>query len=525
MNKPLPTLSERERSIRQRLKDQFNHYAPKCLKVKTKTGGIEGFTLNDVQLHLHERLEAQRQRTGKVRALILKGRQQGCSTYVAGRYYWRVTHRRGCRVFILTHHQDGTDHLFGMVDRFHENCPELVKPATGTANAKALSFPGLDSDYQVGTAGSKAVGRSQTIQLFHGSEVAFWPNADSHGAGVLQAVPDAPDTEVILESTANGLGNYFQTQWAKAERGDGDFEAIFVPWFWSKEYRRPVPAGFTLDADERQYAEAYGLDAEQMAWRRNKISELGYDWLFRQEYPATAAEAFQAGGDGCFIKPEVVYKARKFTPADNIGGPLIIGVDPARGGGDKTGLISREGRVAGRKVCETLDTDDLMTVVGRCVQLINEHKPVLMPVDVTGLGAGVYDRLKELGHVGTGKPVKAVNFGSEATMRDRFANKRAEMWDDKRQWYEDPAGVSVPDRDDLQADECSVQWGKGATRFDSSGRLVLESKDHIRERMSMSPDLGDALALTFAFPVAVTMPASVLPPVPHSSGGNSWMGR
>jgi hypothetical protein len=523
MNKPLRSLPDREREIRQRLKDDFAHYAPRCLKVKTKVGGIEPFALNEVQLHLHERLEAQRKRTGKVRALILKGRQQGCSTYVSGRYYWRATHRKGCRVFILTHSQDGTDHLFGMVDRFHENCPQIVRPVTGTASAKELSFSALDSDYQVGTAGSKAVGRSQTIQLFHGSEVAFWPNADSHAAGVMQAIPDAPGTEVILESTANGLGNYFQTQWAKAERGSGDFEAIFVPWYWSKEYRRAILPDFQLTAEEREYADAYGLDSEQMAWRRNKVAELGYNWLFRQEYPATASEAFQAGGDGCFIRPELVFKARKFNAGD-AGGPLVVGVDPARGGGDRTGIISRQGRVAGRLVCETLDTDDLMTIVGRCVRIITEHNPVLMNVDVTGLGAGVYDRLKELGHAGPGKPVKPVNFGSEATQRERFANKRAEMWDDKRKWYEEPAGVSVPDRDDLQADECSVQWGKGATRFDSSGRLVLESKDHIRERMSLSPDLGDALALTFAFPVAANM-AQVKLWTPPPATGQSWMGR
>lgn len=523
MNKPLRTLPDDERQIRQKLKDDLPHYAGKCLKIKTKVGGIEPFTLNPVQLHLHERLEAQRKRTGKVRALILKGRQQGCSTYVAGRFYWRATHRKGCRVYILTHHQDGTDHLFGMVDRFHENCPSPVRPQTGASNAKELSFPALDSDYQVGTAGSKAVGRSQTIQLFHGSEVGFWPNADNHAAGVMQAVPDAPDTEVILESTANGLGNYFQVQWSKAESGASDFEAIFVPWFWSQEYRRHAPSDFVLSAEEVEYRDVYGLDDEQMAWRRNKIAELGHAWLFRQEYPATASEAFQASGDGCFIRPELVVKARKFKVPET-SAPLVIGVDPARGGGDKCGIIDRRGRIAGSVVCEKLDTDDLMVIVGRCVRIIKEHSPRIMAIDTTGLGAGVYDRLKELGHVGTGKPVKSVNFAQEAQQRERYLNKRAEMWDEKRQWYEDAAGVSVPDRDDLQADECSVQWGKGATRFDSSARLVLESKDHIRERMSISPDLGDALALTFAFPVSATEPVQPIPLPPRGQRPTGWMG-
>lgn len=516
-------MPERELQIRQKLKDEFPHYAAKCLKIKTKAGGIEPLTLNPVQLHLHERLEAQRQRTGKVRALILKARQQGSSTYVSGRFYWRATHRKGCRVFILTHSQDGTDHLFGMVDRFHENCPEIVRPQTGSANAKELSFPNLDSDYQVGTAGSKAVGRSQTIQLFHGSEVAFWPNAEDHGSGVLQAVPEADGTEVILESTANGYGNYFQAQWARAEAGQSDFEAIFIPWFWSPEYKRSVAPDFSLSPEEQEYRDTYGLTDEQMAWRRAKIFELGHAWRFQQEYPATAQEAFQASGEGCFIKPELVVRARKFD-AKGATGPLILGVDPAREGGDKCGLIDREGRAAGRLICERMDTDDLMAIVGRVVRFIQDHRPVLVNVDTTGLGAGVYDRLRELGHAGTGKPVKAVNFAQKALQPDRFQNKRAEMWDGMREWFEDAAGVSIPDKDELQADICAPMLGKGATRFDSSGRLILEAKEHIKERLTVSPDLGDALALTFAFPVAPTIvnPAPVIPP---RAGGNAWMGR
>jgi hypothetical protein len=154
----------------------------------------------------------------------------------------------------------------------------------------------LDSGYSVGTAGTKAAGRSRTLQLFHGSEVAFWPNAASHFAGVLQAVPDLPETEIILESTANGIGGEFHERWQMAEAGIGDYQAIFVPWFWSEEYARPVDADFILDDDEEEYAALHGLSMEQMAWRRAKIHELKDPMLFRQEYPSTAAEAFQLTG-------------------------------------------------------------------------------------------------------------------------------------------------------------------------------------------------------------------------------------
>ena len=107
-----------------------------------------------------------------------------------------------------------------MTERYHENCNPLIKPITGASNAKELSFPVLDSGYKVGTAGNKGAGRSSTIQYFHGSEVAFWPHAAEHAKGVLQAIPDAPDTEIILESTANGIGNYYHDSGRRLKQGN-----------------------------------------------------------------------------------------------------------------------------------------------------------------------------------------------------------------------------------------------------------------------------------------------------------------
>jgi hypothetical protein len=232
--------------------------------------------------------------------------------------------------------------LFDIVKRYHDNCPEEFRPATGAANAKELSFDRLDGGYKVGTAGTKGTGRSATIQLFHGSEVGFWAHADSHIAGVLQAVPDAPGTEVILESTANGVGGSFHKMWRDAETGAGDFIAIFVPFFWQEEYRRAVPADFVLDADERTYADLYGLALEQMAWRRAKIAELRDPALFMQEYPATAAEAFQNTGHDSYIPPALVAKARKGNHEGS--GPLIIGFDPAWKGDARHSMARRRGR-------------------------------------------------------------------------------------------------------------------------------------------------------------------------------------
>lgn len=456
---------------------------------------------------------------------MLKGRQVGISTYIAGRFYWRVTHRKGVRAFILTHLDTASDNLFGMAKRLHENCPDLVRPHTGKSNAKELSFDLLDSGYKVATAGTAEVGRSETIQFFHGSEVAFWPNAQQHVAGIKQAIADAPGTEDIRESTANGIGNAFHADWKAAERGDSDYEPIFIPWFWHEEYAASAPSDWDAPSDWQDYASAYGLSREQLywAWRKNRDMAFvaGGDasapcWQFKQEYPANADEAFQTSGEHAFIPPEAVLKARK-TKAEAYG-PLILGVDPARGGGDKTGLVDRQGRRLGGHVCKRLDRDDLMALAGEIQQEITKLKPLGLKkvvIDVTGLGAGLFDRLRELEGASL---IEGVNFGARAINSAKYLNRRAEMWDLMREWMADPAGVQVPDRDDIQGDLCAPVRGKGATQFNSSGQLVLESKDRIKERLGASPDYGDAAALTFAANFnsgAVNWAAE--------SGGGSWL--
>jgi hypothetical protein len=508
-----PVLAAPEGAARRSLRYDLACYARTCLAIRTKGAAIMKLRLNRAQQYLHERLETQKAATGRVRAIILKGRQQGCSTYVGARFYHQATQRRGVRVFILTHARDATDNLFGMVERFHAQAPALVKPDTGAANAKELSFDALDSGYRVGTAGAKDTGRSQTLQLFHGSEVAFWPHAETHGAGVLQAVPDAPGTEIILESTANGLGNLFHATWQDATKGVSDYQAIFIPWFWQDEYRKPVRPGFALDAEEREYQALYGLTLEQMAWRRAKIIELKGTALFQQEYPATPAEAFAVDAEASFIASAAVRAARgaKVEPAGALSaatGALVIGVDPARFGDDHTAIIRRRGRCAfGLERHHKLDT---MAVAGLCAAIIRAERPRKMFIDVGGLGAGVVDRLRELNF---GAIVEAVNFGGRPVveLKDHggAVNRRAEMWSEMRDWLEagiKEAPVQIPDDDALHADLTGPRF-----TYDSNQRVKLESKEHMRARGVKSPNDADALALTFAAPIHETW----RPPTPH----------
>lgn len=487
---------------RLRLKEDFAFYARNCLKIRTKIEGLMPLVLNDAQIYIHERIQEQIKDTGKARAIILKGRQQGASTYVEGRYIWRTTHNKGVRAFILTHDGESTNALFEMTERYYENLPSFVKPSTGAANAKELHFDILDSGYKIGTAGNKAVGRGQTIQYFHGSEVAFWMNASEHTKGIMQAVPDADGTEVIWESTANGVGNFFHEQWKLAEKGLSEFQPIFVPWFWQREYTKLLPDGFKIEPEEENLKEIYGLTDEQMYWRRIKIAELTTDGVdgekaFKQEYPMNAAEAFQvSGGDG-LINADHCMKARQ-TKASGIG-PLIVGVDPSRGG-DRFAIIRRQGhKMYGMEAYKGEQCNSLGKNVSICKEILDtidpiaDKEPDMMFIDY-GAGADLVDRLHELGYK---KRVKSIHFGSTPLNPKKYKNKRNEIWGEMADWLVDESlPADIPDSDELQADLCASPYDR-----DSNDRRVLWAKDKIKSQLGFSPDYGDAGALTFAEPV------------------------
>lgn len=473
-----------------RLKEDFPHYAEKCLKVLTKEGKVEPLRLNAAQLYVHQRIEEQLARTGKVRVIVLKGRQQGISTYVQARFIHRLSFRKGLSAFILTHLAEATDTLFNMTKRYHDYLPEFVQPRAGKSNDKELYFDRMECRYSVATAGSKQVGRGKALQLFHGSEVAFWPNPDTIWPGLGQAIADMDDTEIILESTANGVGGDFHTRWRMAERGESDYEAIFVPWFWQEEYAKEPPREFVRDDEEEQLHHLHGLNDAQLYFRRRKIADdfKGDKSRFEQEYPNTAAEAFvNAKRDSLIPVPHIVAARKEKGIGPSATVPLVIGCDPARYGDDRTAILWRRGRVVTRIRCLTkLNT---MQVAGILVKIIQDEKPLKVFIDIIGLGVGVYDRLEELGYGAIVVPVQA---SERADEEDLYVNKRAEMWCRMRDWFA-AKPARIPDSDEMQADIIEPGY-----TYDSRGRIRIESKEQIKKRGGLSPDIGDALSLTFA---------------------------
>lgn len=508
------------------LKSNLPMFAAECLKIRPKdvsASPLVPLVLNRTQLHVHAAAEAQRAKLGRVRILVGKGRKTTISTYVTARAYHRTVFHRGVGAAIMAHQQDTSDELFEMVDRFHKHSP--IRPSTSLNNAKELVFDKLDSRIWVTTAGTKAIGRGTTIQFLQWSEIAHSPHAATHFGGIVQAVPDAPDTEVWLETTGAGPSGAFYEHWQDAEAGIGDYIAVFVPWFWTEEYTREPEPGFTLDRDEREYQRMHDLTLGQMAWRHAKMVELKDPILFKIEYPATATEMFEATGRASYIAPELVLAARKAN-LEGIG-PLVVGVDPARSM-DRFSVAWRRGR----KVIKVESRTKVDTVEGIAwlKDIIDQTRPVKMFIDAGG-GSQIFDVLNSWG-----KPysdvITLVNFGGrprteviierDGTKRAGPANRRAEMWMRSKQWLEQEGGADLPDLDSIQADAI----GPGFHYRTTDQALVLESKEAIISRGGRSPDEFDAIALTFAEPVNEARPR---PPIPaqfqQASGGasNSWM--
>lgn len=457
-----------------RLDTDLEFFASELLRIRPKSGALAPFLFNTAQKELHRRLEEQKAKTGKVRAIVLKARQMGISTYVGARFFRRTIANPGLRTAILGHERAASRNLFGLVKRFYDHLPDEEKPSLGVSNQEELIFDRLDSGYMVSVATLEGSGRSSTAQMLHASEVAFWPSLQEQLAALVQTIPDIEGTEIVLESTGNQFGDEFHQLWRKAELGESEFVPIFLPWSTDPTYRAKLPDEFAMTAEESRLAELHGLDAEQMCWRRNKISQLGSLDYFKREYPLTPDEAFMASTFDSFITADLVMAARKTNDIEAYG-PLLIGVDPAGMGDDATAIAWRRGhsieKIERRRHLTTME------IAGWIASVIRSEKPAKVCLDTGGLGVGIFDRLIEQGH---GDVVSAVNFGSKPIEPPPLddtgkpsggpLNRRAEMWLNMRNALQE-GRFSIPDDDGLHADLTSCGY-----KYDSGGRLVLESQ-------------------------------------------------
>lgn len=287
--------------------NDFSFLSKKLLKIKDKKGNIVPFIMNSAQEQVYKVYEEQRKKNVPIRLIVLKARQEGVSTLFEGIIFQRNSFAKNRKAVIIGHVKEASDNLFAMFKRYYKYLPEAIQPELSNSNRKELKYKRLDSEISVYTAENTEAGRSATIQDLHGTEVAFYRDANTTMTGLLQTIPDEPNTMVVLESTANGIGGYFADMWRDAVAGRNDYKPIFLPWFAIPEYSkdfgtRAEKDSFILSDEEKALKNRFNLTLEQMNWYRytlrNKLK--GDIDKMRQEYPSTAQEAFIVSGRPVF---------------------------------------------------------------------------------------------------------------------------------------------------------------------------------------------------------------------------------
>jgi hypothetical protein len=316
----------REKAKREALKDYEKNFEKFCedniqILTKDSSKGFVPFKFNEPQRIITEALNKQLEETGRVRAIILKARQQGISTYGAARVFWKTYFIPYSRSVVMAHDSATSDALFNMSRNIIDNMPTHMKPTLQKSNAKEILFEENKSGYRLYTAGSPEAGRGTTPTVAHLSEVGFWTHDEKILAGLFQGISEADGTEVILESTANGASGEFHRLFQGAMNGENDYVAIFIPWFVTEEYRRPAPEDFETTLEEDELIEKYDLDEDQLYWRRLKISEGGAR-KFQQEYPANAGEAFIVSGNTVFDQEKLTDLVAKEAEATREYNPM-----------------------------------------------------------------------------------------------------------------------------------------------------------------------------------------------------------
>lgn len=423
-------------------KDDFELFAKEQIKIlpKDSSEGFKSFEFNSAQKIVNEKIEEQLRETGRVRAIILKARQMGLSTYATGRVFWKSYFNAYNKSVVMAHDTATSDALFSMSRNIIENMPDQFKPKFKKSNAKEIMFEHNDSGYRLYTAGSPEAGRGTTPTIAHLSEVGFWTHDEKILAGMFQGISQAKGTEVILESTANGVGNAFHRLWNGAIKGENEYIPIFVPWFLMDEYRREAPEGFERTPEEEILVTRYELDDDQLYWRRLKIAEGGGD-KFRQEYPATPEEAFIVSGSNVFnieklseLVPQPILAKREFNFESNLmedsprgdieifkyptfEDSFAIGADVSLGVGKdySTAIVMN----ANREVCAVYRNNlidpskfgDLLFYLGRY------YNNALLAVESNSMGIATLNRLTQMNYVNMYYQTKMANVSKEEGSR------------------------------------------------------------------------------------------------------------
>jgi hypothetical protein len=329
MNSDLSLRAKATLELRKRQANKKRLHITDLLILNKQQQGVP-LTLNRVQQHLRDNM------TG--RDLILKSRQQGVSTFIQGLLLEKAANETA-RVGTLAHDDETTQKLRDMQQFYYANLPDGLRPERAINNATRTYFPETQSMMYIGTAGNTERGRGGTYSHVHGSEVAFWKNAQKVMSGLLQGVPE--DGAIMLESTPNGMSGWFYEQCMASLDGDSIWTLHFFPWWWDSGYQLPLSKGEVIEYTDEEAAlvKQHRLTPQQIKWRRRKIKELPHE--FKQEYPEDVHSCFLASGTSYFGDVSDVFTAS--AEAQPIAGHrYVMGVDFAQTTDYTVGIVIDE---------------------------------------------------------------------------------------------------------------------------------------------------------------------------------------
>jgi hypothetical protein len=343
------------------------------------------------------------------RNIVLKARQMGITTWIAGRFFLKTITSPGTLTVQVAHNREAAESIFTVVQRMWENLPAALREgplSRSRANVGQMVFPKLDSEFRVTSAADENAGRGLTIQYLHLSEVSRWPNdPEATLAGLRAAL--APDAEMTIESTPSGAYGAFYDQWTRAEE-DGAVRHFF-PWWLEPAYLGP--AATDLRPEERELADRHGLTARQIGFRRSL--ERSFRGLRLQEFAEDAISCFKVSGECCFevaaIEKRLAALPEPFE--QRRGGALLIWLPPLTGrqyvvavdtaGGGSEGdyaavqVIEQSSGLQCAELRERLGTLELARVAAA---LAREYGGATIAVERNNHGSGVLAYLDAVEH-------------------------------------------------------------------------------------------------------------------------------
>lgn len=336
--------------VKLRCHHDFEFWCATCVKIKDKLSGQDiPFCLNTPQRRVAALFEQQRTAGQPIRAIMLKARQWGGSTLTQMYMAWiQSVHCHNWHSLICAHVKDTAASIRGMYSKMLSSYPEQYwegdvapkfSPFERSTNIREIA--GRGCRVTVGSAENQEAVRGSDFAMAHLSETAFWSDSTTRSPerfirAVCGSIALVPYSLIVMESTANGVGNYFHNEWLRAKEGKSDKTPIFVPWNEIEIYRMPVtnPKQLWESMDEYEH-ELWnnGLTLEMINWYQHKRAEYPSHAMMKAEYPSNDVEAFTCTGRNVFSSDSIERLRLDCQEPKFIGelmGDAIVGIDSLR---------------------------------------------------------------------------------------------------------------------------------------------------------------------------------------------------